>query len=64
MTFSPPPIMRVLDVQMNAVNGGSFAVTASHKGSSPHKPNSAVLDWLLAQEDRMGLHTPKPVPRI
>jgi hypothetical protein len=51
--------LRVLDVQMNAVNGGSFAVTAAHK-SSPHKPNAAVLDWLLAQEDRMGLHTPKP----
>ena len=51
--------LRVLDVQMNAINGGSFAVTAAHKGS-PHKANAAVLDWLLAQEDRMGLHTPKP----
>jgi hypothetical protein len=51
--------MKVLDVQMNAVNGGSFAVTAGHK-SSPLKANRAVVDWLLSQEDRMGLATPKP----
>ncbi len=51
--------MKVLDVQMNAVNGGSFAVTAGHK-SSPLKANRAVIDWLLSQEDRMGLATPKP----
>jgi hypothetical protein len=51
--------MKVLDVQMNAVNGGSFAVTAGHK-NSPLKPNSAVIDWLLSQEERMGLATPRP----
>lgn len=51
--------MRVLDVQMNAINGGSFAVTASHKNSI-RKANDAVVDWLLSQEDRMGLSTPQP----
>ncbi len=51
--------LRVLDVQMNAVNGGSFAVTAAHKAST-RKANSAVVDWLLSQEDRMGLNTPQP----
>lgn len=51
--------MKVLDVQMNAVNGGSFAVTAGHK-TSPLKANRPVIDWLLSQEERMGLATPRP----
>lgn len=51
--------LKVIDVQMNGVNGGSFAVTVSHSGSEL-KPNSAAIDWMLDQEDRMGLYTPKP----
>jgi hypothetical protein len=51
--------LKIIDVQMNAINGGSFAVTAAKK-SSKLKSNSTVIDWLLGQEDRMGLHTPKP----
>lgn len=51
--------MKVLDVQMNAINGGSFAVTAGHK-NTPLKANRAVIDWLLGQEERMGLATPRP----
>jgi hypothetical protein len=51
--------MRLIDVQMNAVNGGSFAVTASPVTSS-YKPNRAMIEWLLEQEERMGLDTPHP----
>ncbi|ULO24352.1 class I SAM-dependent methyltransferase [Methylocystis sp. SB2] len=51
--------LQILDVQMNAVNGGSFAVTAGHKNAQ-RKRNLAVIDWLLAQEERMGLNTPRP----
>ncbi|MBI1867186.1 MAG: methyltransferase domain-containing protein [Methylocystis sp.] len=51
--------LQILDVQMNAVNGGSFAVTAGRR-QSPHQRNSAVIDWMLAQEERMSLHTPRP----
>ena len=51
--------LEVLDVQMNAINGGSFAVTAGHKNGR-RKRNLAVIDWLLAQEERMGLNTPRP----
>jgi len=51
--------MRIIDVQMNAVNGGSFAVTAAHKKSS-RNANTPVIDWLLEQEVRMGLDTPRP----
>lgn len=51
--------LKLIDVQMNNINGGSFAVTAGHKGSSV-KTNDAVIDWLLGQEDRMGLNTVRP----
>lgn len=52
--------MKLVDVMMNAVNGGSFAVTAAKKSSTAFKPNDAVINWLLDQEDRMGLGTPRP----
>jgi hypothetical protein len=51
--------LRVVDVQMNAVNGGSFAVTAC-KDNAKYKSNKPVIDWLLRQEDIMGLKTLKP----
>jgi hypothetical protein len=49
----------VIDVQMNAVNGGSFAVTAAKRGKGVPR-NDAVINWMLEQEDRMGLRTPAP----
>lgn len=52
--------MRIVDVVMNAVNGGSFAVTAAKAGNRSIAANEAVIDWLLQQEDRMGLGTPRP----
>lgn len=51
--------MSVIDVQMNAVNGGSFAVTACKKGAS-YKKNNAIINWMLQQENDLGLDTPKP----
>jgi hypothetical protein len=52
--------MRIVDVAMNNVNGGSFAVTATHKRNKSLKANDAVVQWMLNQEDRMGLNTPRP----
>lgn len=52
--------MKIIDVGMNNVNGGSFAVTAVKKNNQLFKPNRAVIDWLLEQENRMGLKTPRP----
>jgi len=51
--------LKVVDVQMNAINGGSFAVTAAKK-DSPLPENYAVINWLLDQEKAMGLTTPRP----
>lgn len=52
--------LRLVDVVMNAINGGSFAVTAAKVSNKSIHSNRAVIDWLLGQEDRMGLNTPKP----
>lgn len=51
--------LRVIDVQMNAINGGSFAVTACKKNAS-YKSNLPIINWMLKQEDGMGLDTLKP----
>jgi hypothetical protein len=52
--------LRLVDVVMNAVNGGSFAVTAAKASNKSIKANLAVINWMLEQEERMGLNTPKP----
>jgi len=52
--------LRIVDVVMNAVNGGSFAVTAARRSNRSVKSSQVVVEWLLEQEDRMGLSTPKP----
>jgi len=51
--------MRVVDVQMNAVNGGSFAVTAC-KEKAPYASNLPIINWLLRQEEVMGLGSVTP----
>jgi hypothetical protein len=51
--------MKVVDVQMNSINGGSFAVTACKENAS-FKTNQPIIEWMLKQEEDMGLHTPKP----
>jgi C-methyltransferase C-terminal domain/Putative zinc binding domain/Methyltransferase domain len=52
--------LKVVDVIMNGINGGSFAVTATKKSNFNITVNKPIIDWLLGQEDRMGLNTPKP----
>ena len=51
--------MRAIDVKMNAVNGGSFAVTAV-RADDPRHGSEPVIEWLLEQEEGMGLDTPRP----
>ena len=51
--------LRVVDVQMNSVNGGSFAITAC-KENAKYKSNKPIINWLLKQEDIMGLRTLTP----
>jgi hypothetical protein len=51
--------LRIIDVQMNAINGGSFAVTACKKNAA-YRSNHPVIEWMLRQEEDMRLDTPKP----
>jgi transposase len=51
--------MRVVDVVMNSINGGSFAVSACQRDASI-KSNNAIIEWLLEQEEGLGLFTPRP----
>jgi len=51
--------MRVIDVQMNSINGGSFAVTAC-KADAHYKSNMPIINWLLRQEKHMKINTPTP----
>jgi len=52
--------LKIIDVIMNNVNGGSFAVTATHEENKKYSNNRPVIDWLIDQEVRMGLNTPRP----
>lgn len=51
--------LRIIDIELNDINGGSFAVTAAKKNSS-HRSNDAVISWMLEEEMKMGLHTEAP----
>jgi hypothetical protein len=51
--------LRVVSVQMNSINGGSFAVTACHP-DAPYESDAPLINWMLQQEDNLGLDTPAP----
>ncbi len=46
--------LKILDVEFNNINGGSFSVTASHK-KSKIKTNQKIINWLLQEEKKMKL---------
>jgi hypothetical protein len=52
--------LKIIDVEMNNINGGSFAVSAVKRGNRSFAENRAVIDWVIEQEGRMGLDTPRP----
>ncbi len=51
--------LKIIDIELNDINGGSFAVTATKKDSK-HVQNTAVISWMLEEEEKMGLKTEKP----
>jgi cyclopropane fatty-acyl-phospholipid synthase-like methyltransferase len=52
--------LRILDVSLNAINGGSFAVTATKTSNKTHHANQPVIEQLLSQEEVIGLKTVHP----
>jgi hypothetical protein len=51
--------LRAIDIKMNGVNGGSFAVTAC-KESAKYRSNTPIIEWTLRNEKAMGLTTVDP----
>lgn len=51
--------MRIFDVAVNGINGGSFALTACKENAS-YKSNNTIINWMLEQERNMGFDTLKP----
>lgn len=52
--------LKLVNVTMNQVNGGSFAVTATKRSNRMLKANQGVIDWILHQEEQMELNTTRP----
>jgi GDP-mannose 4,6-dehydratase len=55
--------LRVIDVALNDVNGGSFQVVLGH-ANSPLQPNQAAIDSLLLKEEREGYGSGAPFERL
>lgn len=51
--------LKIVDVEFNEVNGGSFSVTAA-KSSSPIKPNGEYINSILQNEIQLGINTNTP----
>ena len=51
--------LRVFDVTLNSINGGSFAVSACKNGAK-YQSNSTIINWMLQQEKDLGLDTITP----
>jgi hypothetical protein len=51
--------LKVVDVELNNINGGSFSVTAAHKASR-HVDANGTVENLLAKENSQGLNTLAP----
>jgi NDP-4-keto-2,6-dideoxyhexose 3-C-methyltransferase len=50
--------LRIIDVELNAVNGGSFSVVAAKAGSK--RPQSSNVARLLSRENQLSLDTLEP----
>jgi NDP-4-keto-2,6-dideoxyhexose 3-C-methyltransferase len=51
--------LKIIDVEVNNVNGGSFSVVAAHQGSK-YRDNDGIVTRLLAEEAAAGLSGLKP----
>jgi hypothetical protein len=51
--------LRIIDVEVNDVNGGSFAVTVC-KDSAPFPSKASVVEKMLESEERVGINTAAP----
>ena len=54
---------KIIDIELNNVNGGSFCVTAAKKSSS-FQESSGLIEKLLEEEENKGLNTLKPYEKF
>ncbi|MAP94646.1 MAG: methyltransferase [Ponticaulis sp.] len=52
--------LKIVDVELNDVNGGSFAVTAAHQSNTKIAVNSEAIDRLLQEEEKEGYAEGRP----
>jgi len=50
---------KIIDVELNSINGGSFSVMVA-KSNSPYHQNIALLERVLHEEENKGLATLRP----
>jgi hypothetical protein len=55
--------LKIVNVQMSSVNGGSIAITAA-RHAAPYPEAEAMVRWTIEQEEHMGLNTPEPFRRF
>lgn len=51
--------LKVLDVELNSINGGSFSILAARR-EAPYTPNTTKIDALLTRELASNLQDPSP----
>lgn len=51
--------LKIVDFELNTINGGSIAITAAHEHNKI-ATNQVLVDWQLEQERRWELDTPTP----
>ena len=52
--------LKIINVHLNDINGGSFAITATHTNSKYYDCNKTYIDWLLYEEEKMKINTLEP----
>lgn len=55
--------LKLVDVELNNINGGSFAVTVA-KNHSSILPNSSAIERILEDEEKAGLNTSRPYEKF
>jgi hypothetical protein len=50
---------KIIDLDFNDINGGSFAITVAKKKSKKHQEISKLVDWLLKKEEVYSYNHPK-----
>ena len=48
---------KIIDLELNDINGGSFAITVSKKSKYPEY--SKIVNWLLSKEEKFKYNSPK-----